>query len=277
MSRLDQALEICLTRLQLEGASLEDCLRAYPELADQLRPLLVAAQKLDSLSSFIPTAEFKSRMRGTLLEQISKKPRTRHAIRTTVVMRYAASFAVLALAFLTTGTALAQRALPGDVLYHWKLESESVWRSLQTDTVGADILLGERRLDELKAIQGIPELEEIGFRTYGILLERLGNGLIAAPERVAGATQALDWQKAELKEFFGATDSIIPDLDALFDVIPDVDSNAPETPQDEGAIPDAAIPPVIPAIPPVKKEEDPADGGAESTIWDAISDLIGLP
>lgn len=279
MNKLDQALENCLNQMQLEGASLEDCLRDYPELTDELRLLLIAARKLDGLANLIPSAEFKVRVRGTLFAHMAAKPRAQGSLRQpTIVMRYAASVAVLALAFLTTGTALAQRALPGDVLYQWKLDSESVWRGFQADTVSADILLGQRRVDELKAIQGLPELEEIAFRTYAILLARLGEELVGSPEKVNGASQALDWQKAELKAFFEETDSIIPDLDQLFDVIPDADSNAPEIPQDEGVVPGVAIPPVIPVIPPIKKEGDPTDVGEdESTILEDISDLIGLP
>jgi hypothetical protein len=279
MNKLDQALETSLTRMQLEGASIEDCLKNYPELVSELKPLLIAAQNMGRLKFLQPSAQFKAKLRGTLNVQMAAHPRKR-VLQPAKVMRFAVSLAVLALAFLTTGTALAQRALPGDVLYPWKLESESVWRSFQTDTVNADIVLGRRRIDELKAIQGMPQLEEIAFRTYATLLARLGAGLVASPEKVAGATQALNWQKAELKEFFEDTESVIPDLDQLFDVIPDVDSSTPEDPQDEdeGAVPDVAIPPVIPAIPPVKKDDEPEDSEeSESTILEDISDLLGLP
>jgi hypothetical protein len=277
MTKLDKALEICLTRMQHEGASLEDCLKAYPDLASELKPLLIAAQNMGTLKNLQPSAKFKAKLRGTLSVEMAAHPRKR-VMQPAIVMRYAASFAVLALAFLTTGTALAQRALPGDVLYPWKLESESVWRRFQTDSVNADLILGQRRIDELKAIQGMPELEEIAFRTYAILLARLGEGLAASPEKVAGASQALDSQKAELKEFFDTTESVIPNLDELFDVIPDVDGALPETPADEEAAPDVSIPPVVPAIPPVKKEDEPEDVGEdENSFLEDISDLFGLP
>lgn len=268
MNKLGQALEICITRLQLEGASLEDCLRDYPELSSELKPLLVAAQKMGSLRDLQPSAQYKTRLRGTLFAQMAAKPRPGFW-RQPVTLRYAASLAVLILAFVTTGTALAQRALPGDALYRWKLDSEDIWRSLQQDQVGADLTLTQRRLDELMAIHGIPELEEAAIDTYAILLLRLGEGLAANPAKVAGAQEVLNWQKEELKQFYEGTQSNIPDLDALFDVIPDVDSHQPEeqTPVDGDSNPDIAIPPVIPALPPLKKEDAPAEPGEdESTI-----------
>ncbi|MCA9909097.1 MAG: hypothetical protein KC519_10655, partial [Anaerolineae bacterium] len=39
--QLSEALNICIDRLAM-GHSIEDCLRAYPEYADALRPLLYA-------------------------------------------------------------------------------------------------------------------------------------------------------------------------------------------------------------------------------------------
>jgi len=41
----DNVLDDCLNRLQ-KGETIEDCLRRYPEYADQLTPLLGVAQHL---------------------------------------------------------------------------------------------------------------------------------------------------------------------------------------------------------------------------------------
>ncbi len=67
--------------------------------------------------------------------------------------RTALIYAVLILALLVTGTAEAQSAMPGDMLYGWKRTSEQAWRSLSPDPVGTDIVLANRRLHEWIAVQ----------------------------------------------------------------------------------------------------------------------------
>ncbi len=70
--------------------------------------------------------------------------------------RMSLTYAVLIAALLVTGTAKAQSALPGDILYGWKRTSEQAWRNLSPDPVGTDIFLANRRLSEWIAVQNDP-------------------------------------------------------------------------------------------------------------------------
>ncbi len=65
-------------------------------------------------------------------------------------------YAVLIAAFLVSGTARAQAALPGDPLYSWKRTSEQVWLSVSPDPVGTEMELADRRLNEWMAVENDP-------------------------------------------------------------------------------------------------------------------------
>ncbi len=73
-----------------------------------------------------------------------------------ILPRMALTYAVLIAALLITGTAKAQSALPGDVLYGLKRTSEQAWLFVSPDPVGTDIVLANRRLDEWMAVQKDP-------------------------------------------------------------------------------------------------------------------------
>jgi hypothetical protein len=77
------------------------------------------------------------------------------------------------LALLTAATAYAQRALPGEAFYPWKLASENTWRLVTPDTVGFDLLVAERRLEELIAVQDDPALYAQTLDAYLEVKERL--------------------------------------------------------------------------------------------------------
>ncbi len=71
--------------------------------------------------------------------------------------RMALTYTVLVAALLVTGTAKAQSALPGDVLYGWKRTSEQAWLSVSPDPVGTKIILANRRLNEWIAVENDPK------------------------------------------------------------------------------------------------------------------------
>jgi DNA-directed RNA polymerase specialized sigma24 family protein len=66
--------------------------------------------------------------------------------------RMSVIYAILVAAFLVTGTARAQSALPGDAMYGWKRTSEQAWLSVSPDPVGTEIILANRRLEEWIAV-----------------------------------------------------------------------------------------------------------------------------
>src|SRR3990172_8781851 len=220
VSDMKDVLETCLARIELGELTPEECLALYPELSQELRPLLAAAQKLDPLKQITVRSEFRAGSRARLLEHIRNHPRRRSARFRPLAFRYAASLATVVLALATAGTALAQQALPGDVLYSWKLASERVWRSIQSNRVDADLTLADRRLNELHAIQGLPELEILGVSEYAHLLRQLRSDLETDQERVSAVNQLLAAHKEALSDLFANSQADLPDPEELFSTIP---------------------------------------------------------
>src|SRR3989337_1713397 len=127
-------LDRCLARVQSGAATVEDCLRDYPELADQLGPLLrTALQAGDLLAPSGPTAAYQAASEGRLLNQLRA-------------------------AQIGSGVGVAGAAagsLPGDRLYGVKRGLEEVSLALSRTSAGdAGLLLGfaERRLAEAEAL-----------------------------------------------------------------------------------------------------------------------------
>jgi hypothetical protein len=164
---LDSVLEECLDRLA-EGETLQACLAYYPECAAELKPLLVAATQLKNHAQLRPSPLFKARARQQLYAHMDTHPRRRPFLVTRVspLFRLALGLAAVLLAFATTGVALAQFSLPGDMLYAWKLGSESAWRAVSPDPVGVDLDLGNRRIDEALAVSRNATAQGIALNGY---------------------------------------------------------------------------------------------------------------
>ena len=118
--KLYEALEVCLQAVET-GAELESVLERYPQMADELRPILESALRAQSLA--IPSVPADAIRRGRArvmqhaaeMREIAQKPR----IASFVFSRLAASLA-LALLFIISATGLVRAsngALPGDDLY----------------------------------------------------------------------------------------------------------------------------------------------------------------
>ena len=87
--------------------------------------------------------------------------------------RMSMTYIVLIAALLVTGTAKAQSALPGELLYGWKRTSEQAWRSLSPDPVGTDIILANRRLNEWLAVENDPARSAKAMSDYFSELTKL--------------------------------------------------------------------------------------------------------
>lgn len=74
---LDQILDQCIDRLNT-GASVEDCLSAYPEYAKELEPVLRAIGEFHGKSDFIPNESAKTRGRQQLLQERARIDAKRH-------------------------------------------------------------------------------------------------------------------------------------------------------------------------------------------------------
>ncbi len=295
-STLEYALEDCLTRLDTGEATLEECLALYPELRSDLEPLLAVAAGVGQLKDFKVDPAFRTRTRTRLQAHMHANPRKKASPFFTLGFKYAATVAVLALAFATTGTAFAQRALPGDFLYSWKLASEGVWRGLQGDQFQANLTLAERRRAEFDQVRGIASQEAVAIIAYDNIIQQLRADALLNPNHVEAVNQLfLDHQNA-LRDLFANSQAGLPAIEELLgaivpaieDVAPD---EAPELPtgSDEGSI---SIPAIATAIPTVLPKKDGGNNGngngnnagsatddveEEGWLEKAIDDLLGLP
>ncbi len=212
MSRLERALEDCLTRLSRGEATLEECLSRYPEEAAELRRLLGVVEYLERGRAVSPRPAFKAEARARLVAHMRANPRDRKkAFGVPFALGRAFNFAsgVLAVVilFLFTGTVLAQAALPGDSLYSWRVGSERVWRSLHPDLLVADIALSNRHARDLASVAGNSEAEPVARQDYRQTLDYLDDH--TAPEEKALISQALIEQQASLAQ----VRVIVPELE----------------------------------------------------------------
>jgi hypothetical protein len=144
---LENILDACVSQIEEGRSSLDECLARYPEHATQLKPLLSAATRLARAREVVPDPSYKARARSQLNIYMQQHPQRRRV--SPVFWRFTIGFVTVMLLFLASGTAFAQGARPGDALYNWKLTSESVWRMTSRDQLGVDLVLSNRRMNEL--------------------------------------------------------------------------------------------------------------------------------
>src|SRR5919108_4917476 len=132
MNNLYEALEVCLEAME-QGVDIETSLARYPDIADELRPILQTSIVAREKAAFIPSADVIRRNRTKFIQRAAVmraemvKPSS-SGIWFNSLRRVAVVLAVLAIVFLS-GTGLVQassRTLPGDNLYPVKRTWEGV-------------------------------------------------------------------------------------------------------------------------------------------------------
>ena len=189
-------LETCLNRLMNGTTSLKECLLRHPQYSSQLEPILETALLLDQGRDVRPLPAFINYTQEALTQFLRLRPRRSLVVPPATVRRLAVSFAMLTAAFLATGTAYAQAAMPGDAMYGWKRASEQVWQTLAPHSVTMDIMLAERRLDEWIAVQGQISLEKNAEKEYQKALTLLEENANADDDALIAV--ALQSQQQEL-------------------------------------------------------------------------------
>ena len=188
MIELEAILDDCLQLMRTQGYSVDQCLARYPEQAEQLRPLLISAERLSHGRTVSPRPAFRAATRARLIEHAeARRPRMSIVLRP--AWQLATAIAVLALVMLASTTAVAQNALPGEPHYGWKLSSEHVWRTVATDPVSVDLKLADRRATELTKVVRSGPLEEKARSEFHEVLSRLEAE--KGPENSARIDQAL--------------------------------------------------------------------------------------
>jgi hypothetical protein len=197
MTEFEQVLEKCLHDLEQGGSNVDDYLIRYPKYAPELEQILLTSMHLERAREARLSDAFKRRVRSRLIEQMNARPRRRTQAGF-VFARLAAGLAAIVLALLIAGTVYAQNALPGEAFYAWKLASENAWRTVSPDPIGTDLLLAQRRANELIAVRNQPALYVQTLNAYLEMVARLKSEVDSANETRVLA--ALDSQTEQLEQ-----------------------------------------------------------------------------
>lgn len=134
MTNLFDALEICLKEVE-RGAEVETVLVRYPDLADELRPILKTAVAAQYAAASEPSPEAFRRGRARVLQHAAemreasapkRQPRRSFLFN---IQRLALAFSLAAFLFVVSGAGLlnaSASSLPGDRLYTVKRSWENV-------------------------------------------------------------------------------------------------------------------------------------------------------
>ncbi len=65
---IEEILDECLKEIQARRATIDDCLRKYPQYAEELRPLLESALAIQDVPEITPSEAFKRATRARLFD-----------------------------------------------------------------------------------------------------------------------------------------------------------------------------------------------------------------
>lgn len=166
-----EAFEACLTAIE-KGAELDECLQRYPEMAEDLQPLLETALFARSMADdHIPNAALH-RSRSRLIDRAALlrgqvEPR-RPPLNFGRLPRIAFAALVLSLIFFMSwrGAVESAQALPGDPLYPLKLRAEEVRLGIVPGARAKraiEVTYEQRRVDEVSELLLMGRVVEVTF------------------------------------------------------------------------------------------------------------------
>lgn len=187
MAKIDftTALENCFQSLA-EGADVESCLVRYPEMAEDLRPILATAELARASAITDVPEDAMRRGKARFLQTAAELREQRQTAKAPAVQkrnffsqqffRLAITTALLGFFLVTSGTGLvsaSRSALPGDQLYPVKRSLEDIQLFLVFDTGNKEAFqkeLEHKRVKEIKELYTEKRVAEVNF--HGILESR---------------------------------------------------------------------------------------------------------
>jgi len=158
MNNLYDALEICLREIE-RGASIEAVLLRYPDLADELRPILEASVDAANSAVPLPSETVIQRNRAKVLQQAAQmrdaKAKSSHRTWFVTLRRLAVTLTVL-IVLSVSGTGLVRASsatVPGDNLYPVKRTWEDVLVAFTFNIQQRDALEVEHENERLQELQ----------------------------------------------------------------------------------------------------------------------------
>jgi hypothetical protein len=204
-SRLSKILDACISRIWAGEATIEECLRMYPEHAEQLAPMLaLAVEAHTSMAPQKPKPSYVKASRQRILKRLPKRLQDstarRVARKPAWQLKPAQAFLslMLALSVLAVGVGVVQAsatALPGDALYGLKIGLERARLALSlnaTDDVELLTRRADTRLEELQSLIGQGKNGALGLALdgYGQALSDLTDlATTTDPEIIPGSLE----------------------------------------------------------------------------------------
>ncbi len=270
-------LDDCLHRLLIYSQSLEDCLSAYPQYANELKPLLITAVSTKQITdSLEPRPEFKARVRYQLQSELSRMGEGKRKSPFSVWRFRLATILTTVLVMLMASGGLvfaAGKSMPDSPLYPLKLAVEQLQINLTFSDIGKARLysqFADRRVEEIIQMAQAGKAEEAKATTQrlddhlsmiGTLSMNYEWKATLASEDMLDATRVTETQGVTVTTVAGGTLELVGPT-----VIPDVPS--PVTPT--VIIPDI----IVVGSPPYITLDD--SFLANYTEGDDIAELINL-
>ena len=161
MNNLYEVLETCLQNLE-QGADIETVLRRYPELADELRPILEASLNAKKMAVPVPAADVVRRNRAKVLQRAAQMREGKAKVQArrlwSVPLRRALVTLVVLVMLFASGTGLVRAAsntLPGDQLYPVKRTWEDVLLAFTFNMQQRDALEVEHENERIQELQDL--------------------------------------------------------------------------------------------------------------------------
>jgi hypothetical protein len=172
--RLFNALEVCLEALDT-GASIENCLQLFPELAGDLRPSLEAALAARSLAVVNVPADAMNRTRTRLLGRAAqlRGKKSPHFLWLRVPRIAISALLIVLVLFLTSGGLLvaSAKSLPGDSLYSVKQVVETLHVQFTPSREQKHIIEHIYQKQHIEEVQQLIALDRVQKVTYEGIVE----------------------------------------------------------------------------------------------------------
>jgi hypothetical protein len=153
-TEFENILDDCLERLLVRNETIEDCLNAYPQQSDALRPLLQTTLLTKNATTFEPRPEFKASARYQFRIAIQEAASAKNSFLSEFRFRLASALTAI-IVMLMAGSGLvvaAGTSMPDNPLYSVKLAVEQMQINLTfSDLDKARLISGftSRRVSEI--------------------------------------------------------------------------------------------------------------------------------
>ena len=194
--KFNDIFDECLERLLVKGETIEQCLRSYPEQADELKPLLQTALATKKASAIQPHPEFRAKARYQFRSALQAVEPKRRLLSFSWQPRWATVVAIVLVLLLAGGSTLAAagNSMPDNPLYPVKLATEQVHLALTPSALGKAELyakLADKRVAEIIYMADKGNAQQVEVITQRldkrlVILARLASAL-----KMGGAPKAL--------------------------------------------------------------------------------------